>query len=70
MDNEHDIIWISQPSANKGWPVFREERFLGAAADALDYIAGLARSAGFVAGQILALDGEVLATIASRGGVR
>lgn len=65
MENKHHIVWVEQPDTRKGWPEFREEAFWGALADAIDYIMALAEGTGFIVGQVLAQDGQILATVAS-----
>ncbi|CAB3807098.1 hypothetical protein [Paraburkholderia fynbosensis] len=70
MVNRLNIIWMDQSQTRKGWPEFREEVFGGAFTDAMDYIMSLAGNAGFVAGQILGQDGEILATVAPLKNVR
>ena len=70
MANEHSIIWVDQPQTHRGWPVFREEVFRGALTEALDYAVSLATGASFVAGQVLAQDGRILATVAREGRLR
>lgn len=70
MANEHNIIWVSAPERNLGWPEFKEVVFTGAFNEALDYVANLAKNAKFQLGQVLAKDGKVLATIAPQGNIR
>ncbi|HDR9103381.1 hypothetical protein [Paraburkholderia sp. A3RO-2L] len=65
----HNIIWVNQPAASKGWPEFREQVFPGAFNEALDYMVSLAKNAGFKVGQVLAQDGKVLATVAPQGNI-
>ncbi|WP_060065542.1 hypothetical protein [Burkholderia ubonensis] len=70
MANEHSIIWVSKPETKAGWPDFREEVFTGAFNEALDYIVNLAKGARFMLGQVMAMDGKVLATVAPQGNIR
>lgn len=68
MTQEHNLVYVHKED-EASMPTFSEVVFSGAFNDALNHVVGLAKSAKFMMGQVLAKDGKVLATIAPQGSI-
>jgi len=67
MKQANKIVWVVD--GNKEMD-FKETTVMGVLADAVNYVVDLAKQAGFVLGQVLAIDGKVIATIGPNGAVK
>ncbi len=67
MNQANKIVWVVD--GNKEMD-FKETTVMGVLADAINYVVDLAKQAGFVLGQVLAIDGKVIATIGPNGAVK
>ncbi len=67
MKQANKIVWFVD--GNKEMD-FKETTVMGVLADAVNYVVDLAKQAGFVLGQVLAIDGKVIATIGPNGAVK
>lgn len=67
MNQANKIVWVVD--GNKEID-FKETTVMGVLADAINYVVDLAKQAGFVLGQVLAIDGKVIATIGPNGAVK